>query len=71
MFDVENNIWSPMKSMKSHRARFDAAQIDDHIYACGGSNGQIELKTAECYEPALDKWLPLPDMHFNRSSCGA
>ena len=52
------------------RGRFDVSQMRGKLYACGGSNGQKELKTVECYDPETKTWIALPDMASPRSSAG-
>ena len=56
--------------MTSPRGRFDIAQIGSKLYACGGSNGSKDLKSAEMYDFETDTWTRLPDMKWERSSPG-
>lgn len=70
MFNMQSNTWEMIPPMLSPRGRFDACHLDGKLYACGGSNGQHELKSAECYDEQLKKWKPLPDMYSWRSSGG-
>ena len=37
------------------------------VYACGGFNGNIRLRSAEVYDPVLDVWGALPNMANIRS----
>ena len=59
-----------MKPMTVARGRFAATMLDGKLYACGGSNGQAELKSVECYDPSMDAWSQLPDMTSSRTSAG-
>lgn len=70
-FDLGSNAWSPLKPMQTARGRFAVARLGDRLYACGGSNGQAELSSVECYDPATEQWSALPQMTIKRSSAGA
>jgi Kelch motif len=59
-----------MKPMLVARGRFGATMLDGKLYACGGSNGQVELKSVECFDPVTDTWTQLPDMTSHRTSAG-
>lgn len=67
-YNITQNIWTPMPPMISPRGRFDVTQIAGKLFACGGSNGSIELRTAEYYDNG--KWIELPNMRKPRSSAG-
>ena len=69
-FNIIKNVWTPMVPMLTPRGRFDVTQIDGKLFACGGSNGSVELRTVECYDPEAGKWETLPDMMQTRSSAG-
>jgi hypothetical protein len=56
--------------MRELRARFDAAERNGRLYACGGSDGYTELNSIECFDPKVQKWSPLPDMKQSRASTG-
>ena len=56
--------------MLTPRGRFDVTQVNGRLYACGGSNGSEELRSAECYDPTTGKWRMLPEMSTCRSSAG-
>jgi influenza virus NS1A-binding protein len=70
VFDVSTNAWSELPKLNTARGRFDATQIEDCLYACGGSNGASELNSAECFDSAMNKWVALPDMSVKRSYAG-
>ena len=69
-FNLAGNGWSPMKPMSVARGRFAATMLSGKLYACGGSNGTMELKSAECYDPSTEAWSQLPDMTSQRTSAG-
>ena len=70
VFDLYENTWSPMQSMRSSRGRFDVSQLQGKLFACGGSDGSSELKSVECYDPATENWQSLPNMRRSRSIAG-
>jgi len=70
-FDLTTNTWTPLKPMLVARGRFAVAELDGCLYACGGSNGQMDLCSAECYDPNTASWISLPDMTIQRSYAGS
>jgi len=70
-FDLTSNSWSPLKPMLTTRGRFAVADMNGCLYACGGSNGQMDLCSAECYDPVTAIWILLPDMSIQRSYAGS
>ena len=70
-FDLASNIWSSLKPMLVARGRFAIAEMNGYLYACGGSNGQMDLCSAEWYDPHTDTWTLLPDMSIQRSYAGS
>lgn len=69
-FDVENNSWIPASDMKSARGRFSIGVHDNKIYAFGGSSGNHDMKTVECYEPGTDKWEVVAEAPGGKASPG-
>ena len=67
-YNPQSNTWSNLPSMTTARGRFDIAQIGNRLYACGGSNGQRDLRSAEVYDPAENAWKRLNNMTYERSS---
>ncbi len=52
--------------MVTPRSCFGAAAIDGRIYAVGGVYYSIPLKSAETFDPCLQKWRLIPGMHTSR-----
>lgn len=69
-FDITTNAWLPLKPMLDARGRFAVVEMNGCLYACGGSNGQMDLCSAECYDPCTAVWTPLPDMAIEHSCAG-
>jgi len=70
-FDLTSNTWSPLKPMLVARGRFAVAEMNGCLYACGGSNGQMDLCSVECFDPRTATWILLPDMSIKRSYAGS
>jgi len=44
--------------------------LDGVMYAIGGFNGSVDLKSAEIYRPSDEVWFSISDMHFSRYKPG-
>ena len=51
-------------------ARSGLALVCGRVYAVGGFNGSLRVRTVDLYEPNLDQWFPAPDMNSRRSTLG-
>ena len=56
--------------MNSQRARFEFGVINGKLYAAGGSDGHMDLKTCEVYDPNTNRWSWVADMPQERPSSG-
>ena len=45
-------------------------QVGNRLYACGGSDGFTDLRSAEYLDLGAKSWVKLPDMKTSRSSAG-
>lgn len=50
--------------------RAGLASVCGRIYAIGGFNGSLRVRTVDLYEPNLDQWFPATDMETRRSTLG-
>ena len=41
------------------------------VYAVGGFNGSLRVRTVDCYDPAADRWTCVSSMQDRRSTLGA
>ena len=41
------------------------------MYAVGGFNGSLRVRTVDVYDPTKDQWAPAPNMEARRSTLGA
>ena len=62
--------WVPVKSMEYKRFAFGcAAASDGFIYACGGFDGDKDLKECEFFMPDANEWTMISPMNVARSGC--
>lgn len=69
-YDISTNKWTTMQPMKVPRGRFNAAVINNKVYAVGGCDGQKELSSAEYWDPESNSWKQLPNLPAVRSHAG-
>ena len=41
------------------------------VYAVGGFNGSLRVRTVDCYDPSADRWTCVSSMQDRRSTLGA
>lgn len=41
------------------------------VYAVGGFNGSLRIRTVDCYDPMMDRWTSVSSMQDRRSTLGA
>lgn len=41
------------------------------VYAVGGFNGSLRVRTVDCYDPVMDRWTSVSSMQDRRSTLGA
>lgn len=46
------------------------AVLNDKVYAVGGFNGSLRVKTVDLYDPATDTWSCTTSMEARRSTLG-
>ena len=44
--------------------------LEGRLYAVGGHDGPLVRKSVEMYDPELNKWSPVADMHLCRRNAG-
>lgn len=70
-FDIENNSWTAMKSMKVARYWSSAAALNGCIYVAGGvvrsrlDFGFVCTNSVEMYDPACDEWIEVASVTLN------
>jgi hypothetical protein len=58
--------WTDVADMTTGRGYFSIEAVADKIYAMGGINGNVVLKSTEVYNPVTDAWLSLENMNTAR-----
>lgn len=63
-FNPIENTWKLLSSpMTSRRGRVSAAIVNNKIYVYGGSDGQKELNTGECFDlKTMRKWSMIKEL---------
>lgn len=56
--------------MKQRRIGVGVAVINRLLYAVGGFDGEIRLRSVECYNPDKDTWSFVAEMHECKSGAG-
>lgn len=56
--------------MPTRRCRAGLALVDNKVYAVGGFNGSLRVKTVEVYDTQSDSWSTGPPMSARRSTLG-
>lgn len=44
--------------------------LGGRVYAVGGFNGSLRVRTVDIYDAATDQWSPCPEMEARRSTLG-
>ena len=53
-------IWREMAAMTERRSSVAVSRgSDDHVYACGGYNDHVSVKSVERYDVSLNQWRPV------------
>lgn len=53
--------------MLTKRCRLGVASLNGKLYAAGGYDGSVFLKTVECYDPTTNEWKQVKPMNVKRS----
>ena len=65
-YEVKHNKWSSIGNMNERKDDLACTVFDGKIVVSGGWNSRSDLKSVEAYDHHDDKWIFLPDMHFER-----
>ena len=66
-YDETTDSWSHVTNMLSKRCRLGVATLNGKLYAAGGYDGNVFLKTVEVYDPATNEWSSMASMNVKRS----
>ncbi len=53
--------------MLTKRCRLGVASLNGKLYAAGGYDGNVFLKSVECFDPVFNKWSYVTPMNVKRS----
>ena len=59
-----------MSEMPGRRCRCGVAVVRGRVYAVGGFNGSLRVRTVDMYDPAADTWTSIASMEARRSTLG-
>ena len=59
--------WTQVAPMRSKRCRLGVAALNGKLYACGGYDGSVFLKSVECFDPVTNTWIEVAPMNVKRS----
>ncbi|XP_028311936.1 kelch-like protein 10 [Gouania willdenowi] len=70
-FNLVTHIWQEISPMQESWAFMCGTMLKGCIYAIGGHNHDISLRTAECYQPDINQWTFIASMKEERrkASC--
>ena len=57
--------WQTLPPMRSKRCRLGLATLDGKVYAVGGYDGCVFLRTVERYDPDKQTWKLVASMKVN------
>ncbi|XP_046455212.1 kelch-like protein 3 [Daphnia pulex] len=75
VYEERFNLWEALPPMQLHRVHHGVTSLNCLLYAVGGLGGKQHadeqfLSSVECYDPALQRWIPIAPMHEARAYCG-
>ena len=70
-YDFKTEQWHQVAEMNCRRCRAGVAVMNGCIYAVGGFNGSLRIRTVDCYEPVRNQWCTVAPMEARRSTLGA
>lgn len=70
-YDFTTNKWSDLPTeLPSRRCRAGLSVLNGIVYAIGGFNGSLRVRTVDCYDPQTNQWTTCPSMEARRSTLG-
>ena len=61
----------PPPSMTPTRCRAGVAVVNSQVFAVGGFNGSLRVRTVDVFDPLKDTWSNVASMEARRSTLGA
>lgn len=70
-YDFSIDKWVDLCSeLPTRRCRAGLAVLNGGVYAIGGFNGSLRVRTVDCYDPQTNQWTSCPSMEARRSTLG-
>jgi len=73
-YDFKEERWYQMAEMPSRRCRAGVAVVNSQVFAVGGFNGSLRVRTVDFFDPQKaqqDTWSTVAAMEARRSTLGA
>ncbi|VIO90663.1 Ring canal kelch protein, putative [Brugia malayi] len=70
VFDLDALRWMPLNALPQRRCRCGVGELKDFVYAVGGFNGSLRVKSVDAYDVHTDRWFAAPPMDARRSTLG-
>ncbi|RWS24101.1 Ring canal kelch-like protein [Leptotrombidium deliense] len=70
-YDFCTDQWYEIPSeLPTRRCRAGVAVLNGLVYAIGGFNGSLRVRTVDCFDPQANRWISCPSMEARRSTLG-
>ena len=69
-YDARMNCWSSVVAMNERRSGLGLCVVSNRLYAVGGFNGGVYLKSMEWLDEMTHEWQPTASMNYRRLGCG-
>ena len=70
-YNVDMQSWESFHRLAHPRAWPSAAVFKGNVYVMGGYDGQLRLKSVECFSEEEQKWKRVGDLLEYRAGCGS
>ncbi|XP_014677415.1 PREDICTED: kelch-like protein 3 [Priapulus caudatus] len=58
-YDFKEDKWYPVSDMLCRRCRAGVAVLNGQVYAVGGFNGNLRVRTVDAFAPGKDQWTSM------------
>ncbi|VDO58021.1 unnamed protein product [Onchocerca flexuosa] len=69
VFDLDALRWIPLSALPQRRCRCGVGELKDFVYAVGGFNGSLRVKSVDAYDVHTDRWFAAPPMDARYLLC--
>ena len=68
--NFQEDRWFHLSEMPGRRCRCGVTVVRGRVYAVGGFNGSLRVRTVDMYDPTADTWTSIASMDARRSTLG-